>query len=175
MKNLKTILAATALAASSFFTPATAGTRGDYAELVDTLQAAGFTFEVNARDCKNDIDGFYSGRKRRVVICQDKSYAGGPLRAFTANDLDTIRHEVHHVVQDCMDRRIGNGGQPVYNDPEELITDQLSTRQIKGIISSYARNGVDRHQILNELEAFAVADMNDVREQIKDIRTYCFK
>lgn len=48
--------------------------------------------------CESGIDGYYDGRKRRIVVC--------PQRTRTV--LEVVAHESIHVLQDIADGRIGN-------------------------------------------------------------------
>ena len=102
-----------------------------------------------------------------MVICQDKGQYNGETVPFTANDLDTIRHESHHVVQDCIDG-IGDNSLvnmfPVVKTPgkislNEFVTGSgLSPRTLMHIFTTYTQAGADNKVIGLEFEAFAVAN-----------------
>ena len=101
-----------------------------------------------------------------MVICQDNARIGQEGVPFTANDLDTLRHESQHVIQDCKDG-IGNNRLhnmfPVIAKEGELSLQQfvaasgLSEKTLMRIFTDYSRMGFDVQTIALEYEAFAVA------------------
>ena len=135
----------------------------EHQQLWDTLSNVGVTTLVNdARYCDNDVMGLYYPYKRTLVVCQEKARVNnGRMVEWTDEDLDTLRHEAHHVVQDCLDRYLGDGHLSVlFDGPGQLrqfYTGILSQRQIDWIVSTYTKNGGDSKFIRLELEAFAVA------------------
>ena len=92
-----------------------------------------------------------------IMICQDNGKDAGFENQvdWTANDLDSLRHEAHHVVQDCLDGGKGDGELgPMFEGDKlkHVVTSTLSTEKIEWIINKY-----DKEDHLIELEAFAVA------------------
>ena len=73
-----------------------------HTDLWNDLESVGVTIYVNDPEaCKHSgFDGRYISSMRRLDICQD-DYAPYTQTQWTANDLDTLRHEAHHVLQDC--------------------------------------------------------------------------
>ena len=144
--------------------------------LVRNVVAAGVDFQLNPDKCdtKNSY-GWYKGVDRELVVCQENKIPGSNQEvSWTAEDLDTLRHEAHHLVQDCMigenhDMAMG----PVYQEPIDVAKSQLSSATISWIINDGYADASDWVKLL-ELEAFAVAAMNQPLEQVKDIQTYCF-
>ena len=135
----------------------------EHQQLWDTLKNVGVTTLVNdARYCDKDVMGLYYPYQRTLVVCQEdaRSY-NGRMVGWTDEDLDTLRHEAHHVVQDCLDRYLGDGHLSVlFDGPGELhqfYTGILSPRQVEWIVNTYTKNGGDSKVIKLELEAFAVA------------------
>ena len=172
---LATILTAGLLTSSaapvSASTPARPGNSLDaHAELVDTLTDAGVRVYFNPSVCKPEDglnpSGFYISQSRQLVVCQDAGKYDGELVPFTANDLDTIRHEAQHVVQDCIDG-IGDNSLvnmfPVSEDKDRLSLRQfvsgsgLSPQTLMHIFTTYTAAGADSHVLGLEFEAFAVA------------------
>lgn len=143
-------------------TPALAtGTFEEHNRLWNVLQMNGVKTIINHHDCNNDVDGWYDWSRRELVVCQDNGRPNGPEVAWTANDLDTLRHEAHHVVQDCLlgspfDRysTLLFDGKQEFSD---FVQNRLSEGQIKFIITSYSKDGASQKVILQELEAFATA------------------
>lgn len=181
-----TTFAALLTTALSTAAPALARTsyegRQNHGYLLEMVEAVGVNVRINqAVDCHpryndgNNYFGSYNGRTREMTICQEELMATNDFRGqivnFTEEDLDTIRHEAHHLVQDCMDRRLDSQLLPVYNDPIGLATKVLSTRKAQSVVKAYAERG--EHIVVLELEAFSVALMNNPLEQIDDIKKYC--
>ena len=118
--------------------------------------------------------GFYSGSHDLLVVCQYNYVPGGGQVDWTANDLDTLRHEAQHLIQDCMvgentDHVLAN----VYRYPVQLGLSILGVKRINEITVTYRRSGADDETLRLEYEAFAVAQMNVPLEQTQDIAEYC--
>ena len=78
------------------------GSFEDHQYLFRTLQANGVTLTVNNHiHCRDgDASGVYHTRTGVLAICQNNRQKAGEQVAWTQDDLDTLRHEAHHVVQD---------------------------------------------------------------------------
>ena len=96
-----------------------------------------------------------------MVICQDKAGKAGVEVDWTENDLDTLRHEAHHVVQDCIAGRPFDHRAELLFDTEEefteFITNGLTREEAEWVVKAYTELGVSEEQVLHELEAFATA------------------
>ena len=174
---MKKIATAT-LAALMTATPALADNSYDaHVGLWNTLQRAGVTTQINPRDCKPEFHGYYNRRSVKLVVCQDNSTGGGRQVEWTANDLDTLRHEAQHVLQDCMVGGLGDLRSSSYFDYETLKEvlgkSSLTPDQLKNIIESYAKDGASEETIIMELEAFAVARDVDASSIAGAIEKYC--
>lgn len=132
--------------------------------LIRKMQSNGVTVKVNAEECFNTdkrYAGWYAGHKAELVVC-----AGA---TWDAEDSDTLRHEAHHYVQDCVMKENFDGWlSPLYEEPVRLAVDYLDTNTINGILNTYGKE-----QQLLELEAWAVARMANYKEQLDDIQNYC--
>jgi hypothetical protein len=107
-----------------------------------------------------------------MVICQENKRVVNEEVNWTEEDLDTLRHEAQHLVQDCMDgERQGELG-AVYRDPIDLAKKVLGDRGVRSIIDAYS--DASKHVVVMELEAFSVARLNNPIEQVQDIQRYCF-
>ena len=161
-------------------TPAFAGnTLEDHENLRATLSEAGVVTLVNTEDCEPGTDGYYWSKGKTLVVCQDNSRPNGPLVAWTANDLDTFRHEAHHVVQDCMIGGVGDNASGLYFETidelkEFLEGSSLTGEQIKRIVEVYREDGVSDKDILEELEAFAVARDVNASSISNAVKSFCF-
>jgi len=173
-------LAALGFASASVATPAHTypreGSLDAHAVLAETIERAGVNFILNDPYCQAnpEVMGFYAGKERVLVVCQDNYVPGGGQVRWTANDLDTLRHEAQHLIQDCMaggnhDHLLGS----LYKDPVALGFSVLGSERIQRITEIYRSHGASDHVLLMEYEAFAVADMNVPLEQSQDIVRAC--
>ena len=141
-----------------------------HVELVQTLEEVGVTVLFNHSTCHQPqlgrISGYYMSDKKLMVICQDNARIGQEGVPFTANDLDTIRHESQHVIQDCQDG-IGNNrlhnmfpvvAKEGYLSLQQFVSASgLSEEVLMRIFSDYSAMGFSKETIALEFEAFAVA------------------
>ena len=107
-----------------------------------------------------------------MVICQEQKRSVGVETTWTEEDLDTLRHEAQHLIQDCMDGSRQGALGSVYKDPIGLAKDVLGDASIRSILDTYS--DASDHIKVMELEAFSVAAINDPLDQAKDIRNFCF-
>lgn len=158
-----------AIAALSVITPTASFANGsfeDHEELWASLQRAGITIVTNTKaDCGDaDTDGRYYIRRRRLAICQDNATVmNGKQVAWTSNDLDTLRHEAHHVVQDCVDGRLADGSLvPLFEDQADfakfIAVSPMSKERITEIHTWLTENETNERDVHLELEAYLVAD-----------------
>ena len=140
----------------------------DHQSLVNTLTADGVDVLINypPQVCDSDVDpsGAYAviSGERKLVVCQDNSNAGDlTIVNWTANDLDTIRHETFHIIQDCM-KGTKNDSEldTVFTDLREVI-DAFGVYETMEVIEFYLELYSDRrdisYAIINEIEAFYAA------------------
>jgi hypothetical protein len=172
-------LAITAATATSIITAPAVEARGTYAEhgqLGNAIKSTGVVLKFNPMECnERDSFGWYWSGGNEMVICQENRsrYSTAEVQ-WTEEDLDTLRHEAQHLVQDCMDGSQNGRLGSVYKDPIALAKDVLSRGQIQSIIDTYVEQGASEHIVIMELEAFSVAAMNDPMEQVRDINNFCF-
>ncbi|WNL51027.1 metallopeptidase [Synechococcus phage S-CREM2] len=177
VKLLSSVLAATVtLTASAPVISSPANPTSDpnnfqrHVELVQALEQVGVNVYFNHPSCHQPklgkIQGYYLSQSKTMVICQDNARIGQEGVPFTANDLDTIRHEAQHVIQDCKDG-IGNSKLhnvfPIVASEGEISLQQfvatsgLSEETLLRIFSDYSALGYSKEAIALEFEAFAVA------------------
>jgi len=145
--------------------------------LAMAAEAAGVSVRVNGKGCGEGSFGYYRPASRLIMICQEQATAAGIKGrevSWTAEDYDTLRHEVQHMIQDCM---IGTGHDgrlnPVYNKPVAMAEEVLGGNRLRDIARLYGENGADEATIILEFEAFAVAALDNPEEQIGDVQRYC--
>ena len=94
------------------------------------------------------------------MICQEnKKVWDGEIIRFSEEDLDTLRHEAHHVVQDCLDGEVDGELALMFESPEDKA--QFRSYMKPGLASRvrrlYGNAGASEHVIQLEIEAFGVA------------------
>ena len=138
------------------------GTFDEHKKLYDTIHSYGVRVVINdPKYCLNDVDGMYVSRSRILSVCQDNVDYTNQEVDWTANDLDTLRHEAHHMIQDCVKGGLGDGylGH-LFDDPDEqalFIKNVLGEREAERLMQNDSYDGHDRYRQLIELEAFATA------------------
>ena len=152
------------------------GASASYANHVvlgQTVRSTGITFKINPAECwEKNAMGWYWAYHNEMVICQEGKRQAGVEVQWSEEDLDTLRHEAQHLIQDCMDGSRQGALTSVYKDVPALVKNTLSTKAIQSIINAYSDSS--DHIIMMELEAFAVAAINDPMEQANDIKKFCF-
>ncbi len=174
MKKLLPLAAAVATVLT--VAPAQASTMSAHERLVGTLKDKGITIVLNPPECKlASYAGYYRSASGRMVVCQTHGVDGSYKQTgWTANDLDTLRHEAHHVAQDCIAGRIAdNNLGTIYVKPFAFARQFFGTYQINNIVSVYKDRGASDHMTVLEVEAFAVAEMNNPDQQVADLNKYC--
>lgn len=162
-----------------------------HAHLWDSLEAQGVWMFVNPDfACKDQDVGlsgayFYSNEYQvpAMVICQDNRTGGDMVEVeWSANDLDTIRHEAVHYLQDCIDGDVsftldpyhdGDGWAPGQRTHMEVISALGLERAIR-IHDFYKENmGADDQMVRMEHEAFLIADIIDAADIANTITEFC--
>lgn len=122
------------------------------------------TVTLNPIDCweLDNVYGYYAASHKLLVVCQEQADRVGEEVAWTDNDYDTLRHEVHHLIQDCVVGGIGDGEVDHFIEDdrrEEFITLSLPEGTPARIREVYADRSEE--DINLEIEAFAVASSID--------------
>lgn len=157
-----------------------------HSALVSTIRSVGVEVFINPPACTpNDdngrVSGFYLSEHKVMVICQDYGSNDMSIAPWTPNDLDTIRHEAHHIVQDCLDG-LGDDSLvnmfPVVKQNQEdmslleyLIATGLPAETINRIVINYTERGASQEVIYLEYEAWATAhaiDANTISRAVAD-------
>ena len=144
-------LALAAIAAAACIMPVAAEVQPGTASLIETIDENGILVTINHEECAT---GTYTGQYRWLGFQREMRLCPGAT--VDANDHNTVRHEVIHAIQHCVNVARGtNTNTPVMNDVDELMywaREHLTMREIEWIQRSY-----DRSQWLTEIEAFAGA------------------
>jgi len=182
MKKLLTTLLLTATAAATLAPVAKAGnTLNDHQMLWETVERAGVPVFINdPKACEGKWGGgMYATntRERRsaLLICQDNGQNAGTGNhvRWTANDLDTLRHEAQHVVQDCDAGVLADGIlEPMLGTGNKLVN--FVNKALPASKVQFIKRRYDREDWLIEFEAFAVAEVIDASQIADALSTYCF-
>ena len=179
MKNFFKLALTAAVGLVALASPAKAGsTMKDHQALWDAIEKSGTPILVNiTSQCEDNWGGggyftFPTG-DTALLICQDKGadVEEGEQATWTANDLDTLRHEAHHIVQDCLHGVKGDKIlEPFFegDDYNSFIVSNLSEEKFNFILERY-----DQEDHLIELEAFAVADSVAATSIADAVGTFC--
>ena len=128
----------------------------EHRQLMRSLRNVGVSVYINDPSvCSRNIDGRYWSSRRRLDVCQDNHTKPYVQVRWTQNDLDTLRHEAHHVIQDCMDTPFDGRLRPLFSSDEQwesFVSNAMTVDQAKHILSHYPTD-----KARTELEAFAVA------------------
>ena len=174
-KALMSVGSALALTASSII-PAEAMSENfrHHYNLAVAAEEVGIDFLLNPPACftkKNrNTYGWYYAAGKQLVVCQVNAKNSQEVE-WTEEDLDTLRHEIHHMVQDCRDNQLDGELHAIYSDIPALSKNVLGYEMIGQILKAYS--DLPPHSVMMELEAFSVAQMNDPQEQLRDIQNYC--
>jgi len=141
----------------------------DHAALLNAVQQRGIKLYNDADMCRAQpyLDGFYYGPSRALVICAEGSWEG-----LSANDLDTIRHETVHFIQDCANGSI-DGDLRLILKPgvaENLL--RHTGLPPEAIAQTYAENG-KAHHVPVELEAFGIARAHSAETITNALNVFC--
>jgi len=152
----------------------------DHQYLWDTVDRIGVSRYVNhPRYCSklNEFSGMYDAADNVLVICQDNGRINGEMVTWTDNDLDTLRHEAHHIVQDCASSSLLDSQMDNMFDQDELVKfiaqSRLTKERLEEIARQYRANGADDEVIIIEFEAFAVADSVGARIIADKLIEFC--
>lgn len=124
----------------------------EHNDLVVALQANGVQVYLDSDECVPGLGGFYHSPSRSLVICN------GGSAEMTDENMDTLRHEAIHAIQDCKDGVQGNRGLHHVLQPgaAELLAAQHGV-DLDRIAQAYRGHGADDHVISLEYEAFTAA------------------
>ena len=146
--------------------------------LARTIVSLGIPVTMNTQHhCSPGESGSYFSAGF-MVICQDHHTGNGKEVQWTANDYDTLRHEAHHLLQDCAAGSIGDRKMSLmFNTKEDLLKflngSGYSQEQLQSIVNHYQKQGITGYDLLMELEAFAVARSIPANMIADKLKEYC--
>lgn len=168
-------LLTTALLATTIFgsvCPALAVTDQQVAQhnaLAAALQSHGIQLYLDAEICHTKpVAGFYHSPSKSLILCNNGK------TDMTDDNLDTLRHESVHAMQDCANGIKGDQNLQRVLKPgqaEELAAKTgLSLERIREI---YLSHGVDEYTITLEYEAFTAAAAMDADTIAQALNIFC--
>ena len=142
-----------------------ASTFKDHVKLWKVLDEIGVTTVVNnpvhCYDAKPQLDGIYFPYSGLLVVCQDNRKPGEGQVKWTENDLDTLRHEAQHVIQDCNAGSLFDGKSLAMFDDKELIefieASSWTKQKVSDLYDRLKGFGLTDKEIHMEIEAYVVA------------------
>jgi hypothetical protein len=170
---MRKLLTAALLATTMFGSVAPALATGlnefqQHNNLISALVSHGIRVYLDGETCKPGLSGFYHSSTKSLVLCN-----GGSTQ-MTDENMDTLRHEAVHAMQDCRDGIKGNQRLDRVLKPgtvEGLASDTgLSLERIREI---YLSHGVDEYTITLEYEAFTAAAAMDAGTIATALNTFC--
>lgn len=178
---MKKFIASILLIAGAIAAPAARAqnTFDDHIHLWEVIQQTGIQTSVNTISCNGGDDGAYYSYAGLLVVCQDSArFNVGKQVEWSENDLDTLRHEAHHIVQDCNNGVLGDGlFNRLFQGKEELYqfisSSGMSLDDIQDWAAAYTKQGLPQEQFLEEMEAVAVAYSVDARTIADKIEKFC--
>ena len=149
----------------------------DHVSLANAIRETGVDVYINPSSvCQDKIAGMYISGADALVVCQDNA-TGTEQVEWTENDLDTLRHEAQHLIQDCVAFRRGDQTlRPMLGSDEDVIEFALGILgrdKMEWIASVYADNGSDWRTIILEFEAWAVGEGVSASSIERAVRHYC--
>jgi|DEB0MinimDraft_10_1074344.scaffolds.fasta_scaffold72255_2 hypothetical protein len=151
---------AVAVPSAAFASPVT-GSFADHQLLWRAVRQVGVRTVLNDPKICGDgkRDGAYVSQMRTLFVCQTNGTPGGPQVSWTDDDMDTLRHEAHHIIQDCAaGDGFGGGFRTLFTDPKTLFEFiDVSEIPVERIIKVYKEEKASPQIIILELEAFATA------------------
>jgi hypothetical protein len=112
-----------------------------------------------------------------LVICQENRESNNSIQIdWTAEDLDTLRHEAHHLIQDCASGKIADDKITTVFTEDELVgfleDSSYSDDQLLALYKTL-KEQLSPEEILLELEAYAVAKDIPAREIKNKLIEFC--
>ena len=175
----KFIATVTAIAATLTATPSYASDNSHdaHVKLVKNLTKVGVAVIVNNPiHCPpNSVGGgtYYPGNAL-LIVCQDDGKGDNQMTYWSANDYDTLRHEAHHAIQDCV---VGNLGDNklgmLFNGKEFLDFTKGLEKTVNSLYQLQREDGLSGKQAMEEVEAYIVAEYIDANTIANKVLEFC--
>jgi len=143
-------------------------------QLLQTVESLGVQVHIDHKTYCGNYQGAYGSEAGMFIVCRESEKTR--QTEWTAEDLDTIRHEAHHVLQDCLNGKLGDGEFNNAFDPVQLrsfVERTIGFETASNIVDAYRANNVPDEGLLMEVEAFAVASAIDPSMIENKIEEFC--
>ena len=153
-------------------------TYDDHTELWSTIRDLGIATLINNKiQCRNPNKAGSYYTNGLLVICQDNREENNGIQVeWTDNDLDTLRHEAHHIVQDCASGKIADDKVTTVFTEDKLMSflegSSYSDDQLL-VLYKTLKEQLSPQDILLELEAYAVAKDITARDIKNKLIEFC--
>ncbi len=157
----------------------TAAERNAHVDLAQAVIDSNVEVSINEKEHCFSLEGrffgSYNASKRVIAICQENATEwNGEVVEFSEEDLDTLRHEAQHLVQDCLDGEIDGRMTPMFTgDARAKFLSHFSDSKEQRVRETYADGG--DALITLEVEAFAVADTVPAASISNAVRRTCMR
>lgn len=175
----KFIATVTALAASFVPTASFASQEfhNQHYKIVENLDRVGVTLVINNPIHCPSIrsgGGTYFPGNAMLVVCQDNGAGDNVQVEWTLNDYDTLRHEAHHVVQDCVSGQLGDGRMDLLFNGEDFLefTKGLETF-VDEMYNKQRESGLSGEDAMQEVEAYIVAEFISADAIANKVLDFC--
>ena len=164
IKNIFAAVAAVAMAVTPAAARVDAGTIG----LINTVDDSDIDLRIDSPYCAKNpgVYGVYRSRglQRQLILC--------PGSTVDAEDHDTVRHEVAHAIQHCINAARGTDRLvPIVNDPQKLVA---TAREVLGQDRiNYIQRNYHRSQWLVEIEANLMAHLFTAKQIEQMFKEHC--
>ena len=156
-----------AVAAAAVILPSQAEVQPGTFALLSAIEEGGIKVTFNHEECAT---GVYNGQYRWLGMQREMRLCPGAT--VDARDHATVRHEVIHAIQHCVNVARGTSTDlAVIDDADQLMTwarQHLSLREIQWIQDNYPRD-----QWMTEIEAFAGTNAYTATELEEMFRQVC--
>lgn len=147
------------------------------AVLAAVVENTGLNVFINDPYCqKVPAMGMYTATDEgegMLLICQDNHTEPNEIVEWTENDLDTIRHELIHYIQDCKNGAIDVDLEPLHADVTEVM-DAMGPEFAYRVFNMYQRgSNANANTIRVELEAFYYAQELSIETIGQNVQAYC--
>ena len=164
----------TALLATTIFgsvTPALAEispqVAAEHNALSAALTARGISLYLDEEDCHTrPVAGFYHGPSKSLVLCNNGS------ATMTEDNLDTLRHESIHFIQDCANGAIDGHLRTILEPGQARAMLAQSGQDPEWIRRTYESHGAGAHVPFEE-EAFGAAAVMPASAIVQAMDIFC--
>lgn len=166
------LIASVALSMVSAGVSSSNGLDAAHSALQASLRANGVTVRTVTKGTGgpcNFAEGYFVSKDREIGICLEEGQT-----TFTAENLDTLRHEAIHVVQDCRGFRLGDNALKAGEKLDESYQlAGLNGFDLDRALIPYVRLGADFRILELEAEAITGAALRPAEEIAAEVSSVC--